>query len=70
MRQRRWERVKKVLSTKDIMEIMEIGENTAYKLIKEAEKTGIFRVIKVGRTYRVSAESFLNWLDGKEQTEL
>ena len=57
--------MKKVLSTKDIMDIMEISENTAYKLIKQAERTGIFRVIKVGRTYRVSAESFLNWLDGK-----
>ena len=57
--------MKKVLSAKDIMDIMEISENTAYKLIKQAEKTGIFRVIKVGRTYRVSAESFLNWLDGK-----
>lgn len=62
--------MKKVLSTKDIMEIMEIGENTAYKLIKEAEYTGIFRVIKIGKVYRISAESFMNWLDGKEEADL
>ena len=62
--------MKKVLSTKDIMEIMQIGENTAYKLIKEAEHTGIFRVIKIGKVYRISAESFMNWLDGKEEADL
>ena len=52
------------------MEIMQIGENTAYKLIKQAEHTGIFRVIKIGKVYRISAESFMNWLDGKEEVGL
>ena len=62
--------MERVLTTKDIMKILKISENTAYKLIKQAERTKEFRVIKTGRSYRVSTESFLNWLDGKEQTGL
>lgn len=60
-------KLKKVLTTKDVMNILEISESTAYKLIKQAEITKEFRVIRTGKSYRISTESFLNWLDGKEQ---
>lgn len=56
--------MKKVLTVKEIAEIMGVCEKTAYLLIKQALKTGeTFKVIKVGRLYKVPTKPFLDWLD-------
>lgn len=57
----------KVLTAKDIQEILGVCEKTAYSLIRQAlVKDDMFRVRKVGRHYKISRESFLNWLDSVE----
>lgn len=58
---------KKILTVKEVQEILQISEKTAYKLVKQALITGEFRVIKIGGTYRISLESFLNWIDGIDE---
>lgn len=42
----------------DIQTILNISRNTAYALLKQKE----FRWIRVGRSYRISKESFDEWL--------
>ena len=40
---------------------------TAYELIRQAYTRGdMFKVIKIGRLYKVPSNSFLNWLDEQE----
>lgn len=57
----------KVLTAKDLQEILGVCEKTAYSLIRQAlVKDDMFRVRKVGRHYKISRESFLNWLDSVE----
>lgn len=59
--------MKKVLMVKDVQEILQISQKTAYNLVKQALTTGdMFKVIKIGNTYRIPAEPFLNWIDGIE----
>ncbi len=57
--------MKKVLTVKDVAELLNICEKTAYSLVRQALTTGEFRVIKIGGTYRISTESFLNWIDAQ-----
>ena len=57
--------MRKVLTVKEIREILKISEKTAYSLVRQALITGEFRVIKIGGTYRISTESFLNWIDAQ-----
>lgn len=60
--------MKKVLTVKDIQEILEVCPKTAYKIVHEALLKGdMFRVIKLGNTYRMPTKSFLDWLDGMEE---
>ncbi|MGL5718698.1 MAG: helix-turn-helix domain-containing protein [Paraclostridium sp.] len=57
----------KVLTAKDLQEILGVCEKTAYSLIRQALiNKDMFRVRKVGRHYKISRESFLNWLDSVE----
>ena len=56
--------MKRVLTVKDLQEILQISQKTAYSLVRRALETGEFRVIKIGGVYRISSESFLNWIDG------
>lgn len=59
--------MKKVLMVKDIQEILGVCSKTAYKIVHEASvKDDMFRVIKLGNTYRIPTKSFLDWLDGIE----
>lgn len=59
--------MKKVLMVKDVQEILQISQKTAYNLVKQALKTGdMFKVIKIGNTYRIPTELFLNWIDGTD----
>ncbi|CEQ09721.1 hypothetical protein UT300013_06960 [Paraclostridium sordellii] len=55
---------KKVFTVKDIKEILGVCDKTAYNLIKQAEITGnMFKVIKIGRLYKIPSQPFLDWLD-------
>lgn len=59
--------MKKVFTAKDIQEILGVCNKTAYELIRQAQtRDDMFKVIKVGRLYKVPANSFLNWLDEQE----
>ncbi|WP_276699774.1 helix-turn-helix domain-containing protein [Romboutsia ilealis] len=56
--------MKKVLTATDIAELLGVCEKTAYSLIRQALTKGdMFKVIKVGRLYKIPTEPFLNWLD-------
>ncbi len=57
---------KRVYTVEEIQDIMGIGKNTAYDLIK----TGQFKTVKVGGHYRISKKSFDEWLDKMEELEL
>lgn len=59
--------MKKVLTAKDIQDILGVCDKTAYGLIRQALTTNnMFKVIKIGRLYKVPSNSFLNWLDEQE----
>ena len=56
--------MKKVLTASDIAELLGVCEKTAYNLIRQALVTGdMFKVIKVGRLYKIPTQPFLQWLD-------
>lgn len=56
--------MKKVLTAKDIQDILGVCDKTAYGLIRQALTTNnMFKVIKIGRLYKVPSKSFLDWLD-------
>lgn len=56
--------MKKVFTAKDIAGILGVCNKTAYELIRQAQSNeNMFKVIKIGRLYKVPAKSFLDWLD-------
>ena len=56
--------MKKVLTASDVAELLGVCEKTAYNLIRQALVTGdMFKVIKVGRLYKIPTQPFLDWLD-------
>lgn len=56
--------MKKVLTVADIAELLGVCEKTAYSLIRQALTRGdMFKVIKIGRLYKIPTEPFLTWLD-------
>lgn len=59
--------MKRVLTVKDIQEILGICEKTAYGLVRQAlTREDMFKVIKVGNLYRIPTKPFLDWIDGVE----
>lgn len=59
--------MKKVLTVKDLQEILGISQKTAYGLVRQAVATeNMFKVIKIGSHYKIPTNSFLNWLDEQE----
>ena len=59
--------MKKVLTVKDVAELLNICEKTAYSLVRQAlVKDNMFKVIKIGRLYKIPTEPFLNLLDNWE----
>lgn len=50
---------KRTYTVEDIQIILGISRGTAYKLLEKKE----FRWFKIGSTYRISKNSFDNWLD-------
>ena len=53
---------KRVYTVEEIMDILNIGKNTAYALVN----SGVFHFVKVGGHYRISKKSFDRWLDNME----
>lgn len=50
---------KRVYTVEEIMDILNIGKNSAYTLVH----SGAFHYVKVGGHYRISKKSFDSWLD-------
>lgn len=49
----------------DIQEILGIGRTTAYDLVKKAYSAQEpFKVIKIGRLYRIPKKAFDDWMNG------
>jgi predicted DNA-binding transcriptional regulator AlpA len=56
---------KKVYEAEDIQKLLGIGRSTTYGFLEEVyQKQEPFRVIKIGKLFRVPKQSFDNWLDG------
>lgn len=51
---------KRTYTVEEIMNILQIGKNSAYSLVSSGE----FHCIKIGSQYRISKKSFDMWLDG------
>lgn len=49
----------KALTLKDVQDILQIGTNSAYSLLH----SHAFPVIRIGRSYRIPAEPFYDWLN-------
>ena len=52
---------KRTYSVSEIQDILEIGRNAAYDLVKK----GYFSTVKIGGIIRISKKSFDAWLDGQ-----
>ena len=48
-----------VLDARDIAKILGVGYTKALKVIRY----GGFNYIRIGKTYKVSKQNFINWLD-------
>lgn len=55
-----WEYLPDVLKVNDVQEIMKIGRNQAYTLVK----SGQFHCIRLGRRWVVPKQGFIEWLEG------
>ena len=49
----------KALTLKDVQDILQIGTSSAYSLLH----SHAFPVIRIGRSYRIPAEPFYDWLN-------
>ncbi len=56
---------KKVYDAEDIQKFLGIGRSKTYTFLEEVyQKQEPFRVLKVGKLFRVPKQSFDNWLNG------
>lgn len=62
--------IPKILTPKDIKNILKISEATSYVFVKEAMNMKIFPVIKIYNNYRIPKKEFLKWLVGYESNDL
>ena len=51
--------LQRVLTLREMQDILQIGTNSAYSLLH----SHAFPVIKIGRAYRIPAEPFYEWLN-------
>ena len=51
---------KRVYTVENIMQILGIGKNSAYELVK----SGAFHFVKVGGHFRIPNKAFDEWLEG------
>jgi len=56
---------KKVLTVKDVGEILRIKRTNAYNICNR----GYFRVLRIGTRLRIDRKSFEAWLDGEEEKD-
>ena len=57
---------KTVYDAEDIQKLLGIGRSKAYTFLDEVyENQKPFRVVKIGRLYRVPKEAFDKWLNGE-----
>ena len=56
--------VRKAYTVEEVRLMLGIGRNSAYKLVH----SGMFPLLKVGKSIRVSKSSFDSWLDNKDKT--
>ena len=49
---------KDILSVEDLCEILSIGKNTAYRLLKSGE----IKAIRIGKVYKIPKECLINYL--------
>lgn len=57
---------KQVYDAEDIQKLLGIGRSKAYAFLDEAyERQKPFRVIKIGKLYRIPKEGFDKWLNGE-----
>lgn len=57
---------KKVYDAEDIQKILKIGKNKVYTFLEDVySNTHFFKVIKIGKLYRVPKKSFDLWLSGE-----
>ena len=58
---------KKVYDAEDIQKLLGIGRTKTYEFLDEVyQKQKPFRVIKIGKSYRMPCISFEVWLSGEE----
>lgn len=62
MKQQKKNDAKRTYRVEDIIEILDIGRSSAYRLINE----GHFKVIRIGNAIRIPKNSFDEWLDNLE----
>ena len=49
---------KDILSVEDLCEILSIGKNTAYRLLKSSE----IKSVRIGKVYKIPKEYLINYL--------
>jgi len=54
---------KRTYTVLEVAEILNIGKNKAYNLIKDSN----FKVVRIGNSIRISKKSFDDWLDENEK---
>lgn len=55
-----------VYGADDIQKILKIGKNKVYEFLDDVySNTHYFKVIKIGKQYRVPVKSFNEWLTGE-----
>lgn len=59
---------KKVYGAEEIQQILGIGRSKVYLFLDEVyKKKGPFRVLKIGKCYRIPKGSFDRWLEGETE---
>lgn len=59
----------RVYLASDIQKALSLGRSKTYQFLEDVyKKQEPFRVIKVGKLFRIPRESFDNWIYGKEAT--
>lgn len=63
--QRLKEKLPVTLDPKHVQEILHIGRRQVYELMERAP----FKVLRVGKLYKVPKEAFFTWYEGEETDE-
>ncbi|MCD8326538.1 MAG: helix-turn-helix domain-containing protein [Lachnospiraceae bacterium] len=57
---------KQLYDVEDVQRILQVGRTTAYQFVREAYKNQKpFKVIKIGRVYRIPRQKFDEWVSGE-----